>query len=406
MTKKSGETNPSNLQTSDIRNLIYAAGKYILAFKVDALSSVGQVYCYYVTQNGNQYVTLTSNNDTQNNIAIRTFTLTDEQVAAIKQSEELVIGIQKISSAESLTVYWAKLEEGDVSTAPNGLVQNATEALYAKKAEEAESAKSLDYGIRVSRGTSSASAGWYKIATIPYLSSASNYTYSGIILVNGEYGPQQTAYAAESGIIEVDVRVTSGAIVSATSGISVLSGNLNPAEYCLVCESDNTASLYVYIQQQYGSINFITVSENAGGLDVYAEYEDTYYGATAPTGAVYAVVRNNASSANYLTANSLSLANAIISANNNTATFNLSGIVDSGLFLAVGEHSLPDGGGYSLFFDASKTTGASCPFVFNNNTLENKIMYNASDKTIRIQVGATTNVTTSASLTLYAIGQI
>ena len=127
------------------------------------------------------------------------------------------------------------------------------------------------------------------------MSSASNYTYSGIILVNGEYGPQQTAYAAESGIIEVDVRVTSGAIASTISGISVLSGNLNPAEYCLVCESDNTASLYVYILQQYGSIKFTTVSENAGGVDVHAEYEVTYYGSAAPSGAVYAQVRNNAS---------------------------------------------------------------------------------------------------------------
>ena len=156
-------------------------------------------------------------------------------------------------------------------------------------------AQALANGIRVSRGASSDSIGWYKFATIPYLSSASSYVYSGIILVNGEYGPQQTTHAAESGIIEVDVRVTKGAIVSALSGISVLSGNLNPAEYCLVCESDNTASLYVYIQQQYGATNFTTVSENAGGVDVHAEYEVTYYGSAAPSGAVYAVVRNNAS---------------------------------------------------------------------------------------------------------------
>lgn len=190
-----------------------------------------------------------------------------------------------IAGGEGTWTVWTEVAEA------NGTYPNMTVG----KAGEAESAKSLDYGIRVARGADSSSIGWYKFATIPYLSSASNYTYSGIILVNGEYGPQQTTYAAESGTIEVDVRVTSGAVMSAASGISILSGNLNPAEYCLVCESDNTASLYVYIQQQYGSIKFTTVSENAGGADVHAEYKVTYYGSTAPSGAVYAQVRNVAS---------------------------------------------------------------------------------------------------------------
>ena len=200
-------------------------------------------------------------------------------------------------------------------------------------------AKSLDNGIRVSRGTSSDSIGWYKFATIPYLSSASNYTYSGIILVNGEYGPQQTAYAAESGIIEVDVRVTSGAIASTMSGISVLSGNLNPAEYCLVCESDNTASLYVYIQQQYGSINFTTVSESSESLDVHAEYEATYYGSAAPSGAVYAQVRNNASGdANGNSLMSHAARNELL---NGTASYDFNDYVEWGHYELQGTSGTP-----------------------------------------------------------------
>lgn len=157
-------------------------------------------------------------------------------------------------------------------------------------------AQSLSRTGTINAGGTSATTGWYKFATIPYISTVSTYNYSGIILVNGSYGSQATGFPAESGIIEVDVRTYDYELVDNLNGVFVLAGNIIPTDYCIVNEDDNSVSLYVRVPDTWGAMTFTTLSEYPNNIELlHAEYEDIYYGSTAPSGAVYAVRRNIAS---------------------------------------------------------------------------------------------------------------
>ena len=57
-----------------------------------------------------------------------------ENAPDIHRAEVSVNTIGTQRETNSYTIDWVKLEEGSVSTAPNGLVQNATQALYSNKA--------------------------------------------------------------------------------------------------------------------------------------------------------------------------------------------------------------------------------------------------------------------------------
>ena len=299
ITKESGETNPTNFHTVDIRDAISHAGEYTVSFKVDSLSSVQQVYGYYIPQGSSAvYLTMTAKNDAENNIAIRTFTLTEEQVSAIRQSTRLVIGIQKAASVESMVIYWAKLEEGETSTAPNGIANNATKSLYAEKAAEAERAARADMlGTTQQIRTTSAQIGWWKIGEVDINNLPTSYSsYSLIMLVNGIHESQFASdNQAESGIVELDVRKDSGALVSNNCGVSILSGNLNSSDFCIVANG-TTVTLYANIPNIYGTVDFVVINETAENNpgNRYFVFDAAFSAASAPGGAVYAVNRNKA----------------------------------------------------------------------------------------------------------------
>lgn len=145
---------------------------------------------------------------------------------------------------------------------------------------------------------SSASVGWNKFAEISYGTASTNYSYSAILLVNGVHSTQLSGYGntSESGKIEIDFykEVASN---PTQIGISVLSGNINVNEICAVLDSANSKIyLYSYLNL-YQSISYSLMSEEQGVLSKPAKlvFTSEYYGTTAPSGAVYAVVRNRAS---------------------------------------------------------------------------------------------------------------
>lgn len=129
---------------------------------------------------------------------------------------------------------------------------------------------------------------YYKLCT--FTSPKINVSNSFIFLINGIYGDQKTSYASESGLLEFDIRSDSNGVLDSLSGLSILSGNLNPSDFFTVISNDlSTISLYCYLNQQYGSLKITELSNSNLNYDVV--FDGTAY-TSAPANAVYAVNRN------------------------------------------------------------------------------------------------------------------
>ena len=133
--------------------------------------------------------------------------------------------------------------------------------------------------------------GYFKVCSFTSPKTATSNSF--IFLINGIYGDQSVPHAEESGIIELDVRSNNDGVISSISGLTILAGNLNSTEFFVLTSADlSTIDFYIYIPQQYGSLRITELSASDRAKDVV--FDGTRY-STAPEGAVYAVVRNNAS---------------------------------------------------------------------------------------------------------------
>ena len=145
---------------------------------------------------------------------------------------------------------------------------------------------------------SASSVGWHKFAEVPLsaltaVSGASSY--SAIVLVNG-LNPYQGGEAANSGIVEVDMRVDGSLFTSSTPPqIKLLSGNVDIQKLCFK-RTDTEVGLYINTSSIYVRYSFTVLDERYYlGRSVDAmEFADEYYGAAAPDGAVYATNVNQA----------------------------------------------------------------------------------------------------------------
>ena len=145
---------------------------------------------------------------------------------------------------------------------------------------------------------SASRVGWHKFAEVPLsaltaVSGASSY--SAIVLVNG-LNPYQGGDTANSGIVEVDMRVDGSRFTSSTPPqIKLLSGNVDIQKLCFK-RTDTEVGLYINTSSIYVRYSFTVLDERYYlGRSVDAmEFADEYYGAAAPDGAVYATNVNQA----------------------------------------------------------------------------------------------------------------
>lgn len=142
--------------------------------------------------------------------------------------------------------------------------------------------------------TSDIKVGWVQVAEIDTSKFYNQGNYSCIMLVNGIYNTQGQNNAGESGLIEIDCRVTNSSV--SAFGISILSGNVNADEWAIINDDNNVIKVYVNLVANYQRFLLSVISEGyQTQLNVnFIELTNLYYGITAPANAVYAVNRNNA----------------------------------------------------------------------------------------------------------------
>ena len=145
---------------------------------------------------------------------------------------------------------------------------------------------------------SASRVGWHKFAEVPLsaLTAVSGTSsYSAIVLVNG-LNPYQGGDTANSGIVEVDMRVDGSQFASSVPPrIKLLSGNVDIQKLCFK-RTDTEVGLYINTSSIYVRYSFTVLDERyylGRSIDAM-EFADEYYGAAAPDGAVYATNVNQA----------------------------------------------------------------------------------------------------------------
>lgn len=168
------------------------------------------------------------------------------------------------------------------------------DAVYVTLTNNASGAEYLSRFAYLFAGDSQ--TGWWKLGSIKgdYMGTSQNR--SCVFLVNGVLSNQGLSTAGETGFLEFDVRKQSA---TTNAGLSILSGNLKAEEFCVVL-SQTEATVYIKLPSQYNAFAVTMLSEDGASANKVAplfEFDTQYIGASAPSGAQYAAVRNIASRA-------------------------------------------------------------------------------------------------------------
>ena len=163
-------------------------------------------------------------------------------------------------------------------------------------------AQALAKTATVATAINSAQYGWWRFARLPFstlTAMTGTGSYSAILLVNS-INPAgiDSAGAIQSGLIELDLRLDGGepTSIGTNAVMKVLCGGLSPDMFCRTV-SDTEIEFYVNLNAAYNRRSFTVLDEGYyDGRHIDAlEFESTFVSSSAPSGAVYAVVRNVAS---------------------------------------------------------------------------------------------------------------
>ena len=180
-----------------------------------------------------------------------------------------------IAGGEGTWTAWTEVAEAN-GTYPNMTVGKAQGAQYLSNERSINN---------------NASIGWVNVGSITKADVTSQY--SVFLLVNGTQHIQGDDRVEASGLLEFDFDGNN------TASLTILFGNLNTAEYC-VAITDTEVVLYHNMTAAYNTAQFTVLAQKQYGATAansrkFNFTNNPFYGTAAPSGAVYAKVRNVAS---------------------------------------------------------------------------------------------------------------
>ncbi len=247
---------------------------------------------------------------------VGTFPMTVDLYYVSDNSEYTSIGIKPLwqshrNTASSLEFITTNTSVGQLPTdRTNICVTDLTNYAPITRAYSATTLNSF-----VIKGRQAENVGWHKAMEIKAVNigNTGGAGYSALILVNGVRGSTgESVTPAGSSIIEIDCRAdnaTKGVFLAGFLKVNILNGWLNKDNICAVLSGDNkTISVYINIEERFMQYNLTKLSEGAEGVEnVNAlTFIDQYSGSSAPTGAIYAQIQNNASTTYAIKADELS----------------------------------------------------------------------------------------------------
>ena len=146
--------------------------------------------------------------------------------------------------------------------------------------------------------TNSVQQGWLKIGTAPMSTVATYQCYNCIMIISGVYrGTGAAATAPKTAIVEIESRKYASSL--GDTRIGILAGDIPADSLCFAIDDNLDVSYYIYNNYTKNiDIQFEILSEelsNKTHANIFEFSADDTALASAPSGAQYAVVRNNAS---------------------------------------------------------------------------------------------------------------
>ena len=171
-----------------------------------------------------------------------------------------------------------------VATSPTVTIKSVIEAIDPNGSYPTLGAGHLSRSIFVGNQNNK---GWYKFATWTPSGTAAQLV-STIFLVNGV----NASSIENSGHIQLDSYIGANAATAEIQNFNAIDGNINLSAFCAVVNGKNI-DLYTNLLS-YRSYNITIIDECDGNGNQVNEIQlsNTFYGTTAPSGAVYAVNRN------------------------------------------------------------------------------------------------------------------
>lgn len=167
------------------------------------------------------------------------------------------------------------------------------DAVYANLRVNADTARSLhEFLIENTLGTSG--KGWWKIGSLKWEDINYQTAYGVMFLIHEVYGRAGSGYG-QCGLLKLEAQLISSSKSFSSAGVGIFAGNLDTTQICITNDG-TTIDLYYYMDTTYEAtiVSILSQGDEKQSVKTAFKSENTFYGTSAPSGAIYAVNYNTA----------------------------------------------------------------------------------------------------------------